>query len=120
MKAMAAAFLIVGLMLLGGGVAYGFVPVSVADGTACGSAFAKSSSTFDGLSDTGDELCAQARTAHRPGAVALLAAGGISLIGALILFMSAPLDVEPVGPATEPSDEPSAPTSPEPSGPFAG
>jgi hypothetical protein len=118
MKTMAAAFLIVGLMLLGGGVAYGFVPVSVADGTACGSAFSKSGSTFDGLSDTGEEACAQARTSHRPGAVALLAAGGISLIGALILFMSAPLDTESTTTVAEP-DEAREPASPEPSGPFA-
>lgn len=79
---MVAGFVIVGLMLIGAGLSLGFVPVSVASGTSCGSAFSAADPAFDGLTDTGEQACTQLRTSHRPAAVALLVAGGIALLGA--------------------------------------
>lgn len=118
MRAMAAGFLIIGLMLLGGGVAYGFAPVSVASGTSCGSAFAKSGGEFDGLTDSGEEACTQARTAHLPAAVGLIVAGVVALVGALVIEMRQPIPTKPLpASAADPVTAPNEPTEGDPAGP---
>jgi len=80
-------FALFSFMLLVAGLALGLMPVSVASGTSCGSAFIASNPSSDNLTDTGEQLCAEARTSHRPAAVALLVAGGVGMLGALSIGM---------------------------------